>query len=730
MKMNFLKVINNNGTINQDVVNNITINGIGDLITFKEDNCWKIHNKIIDRNKECKEIDCLLNSSNKVIITALNGMGKTEIVKLYIDQFNKKYKKIHWLTFKVQNNIEQMILDNTFIPDIGYNDDNKVTIVMNYLNNLDSETLLVIDNLDGINIRENMENLFKLPCKIICTTQRRIKDFKYLTNVEFYTLPIISKEEGKLIFQAFYSQKITEEEFSIIYDLTKGHILAIKLLAKFAYSFDLNIENFIKLLKLNGFQLSVLDNQKLVNEGNIKRNFLNHIEKLYDISKNIKDYSKEEKIILSILAILPYNNISESLLKQYVDIKKGFNKTIESLYEKGWIDININNENKRSVSMHPLISEIMKRRIDISFETCKVMIGFFTSHRLDSSKNILQFRKIHLNNAIAVANYFIKSKKVDYEVMVKLTEKIAFSYYNMVYSNYDLAVLWFCFSFYFAKRSSSLEYEVKATYNLGNALEDRGNYETSISLLMRALLLSKIPKINKFDEGQIYLSLGVSYGKLNQKQYWKKQFEFYNKALKYYSKENSNSKNDLKEIEKCEGIAISKHDLASFYREQGNILKAIDYHKSSISLLNDNIDSISEDAKLRLTLCYNSYAQTLIKYYKNTNNQELLPQILECINQAFFIQKNNTNLDNPDVANIYLSYSDFYYLINNMSRALDYCLKSLEINLKILKYNHPTIIKNFKKLKNIYKIEKTNLDFNSWLDQKISNKEDIYYEHY
>ena len=127
------------------------------------------------RENELNELHELLSEHNKVFVSGIAGIGKSEFVKAYAAAHSKDYTNI--LYFNYRGSLQNLIADMDFADDMASEDEQARFKKHNrFLRSLKEDTLLIIDNFNTTATDEPvLDVLMKYNCRIIFTTRSRFE---------------------------------------------------------------------------------------------------------------------------------------------------------------------------------------------------------------------------------------------------------------------------------------------------------------------------------------------------------------------------------------------------------------------------------------------------------------------------------------------------------------------------------------------------------------------------
>lgn len=208
------------------------------LIDLKEKNKLK---KVIGREKEVQRIINIMGKkeNSDCIVLSEQSVGKTTLINKIIEmssnkEYNKNIKNYNF--FKL--NKKEFLLNLKFKHDF----DLRINNIVNFLNNLEKESVLFIDDLDILlnqfsDIKDSLSLIFSNnKIKLLATSS--IKNFNKLkkemsldTYLTSYILKELPYEETlevlkikKIEFETYHNKKVSNEILEYIYEVSKKYL--------------------------------------------------------------------------------------------------------------------------------------------------------------------------------------------------------------------------------------------------------------------------------------------------------------------------------------------------------------------------------------------------------------------------------------------------------------------------------------------------------------------------
>lgn len=378
----------------------------------------------LGRVSKIDEIEkALLDSDRMVLLYGMGGIGKTEICRHMFERYLKGtgiVKKLGWIAY--QDTLKgsfwkQFLMLNTTEKrqDSGQDDsaDQESTLDLNneedywdaakkLLNEMGRELLLMIDNANKITQQEILL-LEQLNCRLLLTARSA------LDRAVCVDVGQLEREDCKKLYRIHSgdtsaSDKIIED----IIALAAKHTLLIELLAKLQYATGRSAEEMYLLLCEKGFDLSdiqenisYLYNPEINQEKGYDRQFIEHVEMLFDISGICA--KREEMEILQFFSLsFAGCPVPMRTVQKWMELPN-FNPMNVLVKEGG---LNRGNKNGvQTVEMHPLVSAAVCRmakpeegRVNVWLKNMADDIRIKDDETLVDKSEILSFTRAIITN--------------------------------------------------------------------------------------------------------------------------------------------------------------------------------------------------------------------------------------------------------------------------------------------------------------------------------------------
>lgn len=325
------------------------------------------------RKKELQTLSEMLEAHDKIFISGIGGIGKSEFVKKFIKDKKSKFTNILFLTFS--ENLKNTIAYINFKGDRSDETiENLYSRHLDYLRTMGSDTLIIIDNFDIFPDDDlNFNDILELSCKIIFTTRTHLEnDFDVL---EIRNIDIDSFFEMAEQLEVKYADKeVLREIFSALHEHTLACELILRLMKKSTYSAD----ELLKKIRTEHVSLDISD--KIRKEKSAT--YYEHIHQLFRLFA----LTDEQKNVMRLLSLIPVSGITDRYFMQLTDLKNM--NEVNELNEIGLV-----NYEDHLITVHPLISEAAAADFSPDMDNIKnfldTLIGEFQYH-LYSERNIMR----------------------------------------------------------------------------------------------------------------------------------------------------------------------------------------------------------------------------------------------------------------------------------------------------------------------------------------------------
>ncbi|MDP8033789.1 DUF1704 domain-containing protein [Pasteurella atlantica] len=636
---------------------------------------------LLGRKEKLDEIDTVLMGSKKlVILSGIEGIGKTTISLAYCNtsNFMEKYHHIAWVT--VNDNLQSDLMHQLSNKKTGFEYSADLDLEKNFYNlktslsMLEGKNLLIIDNVNDSRQLMNIKSMLEsLRWNILITSKAEFDE------CEIIHLDTLNFQDCKKLFLEYYKKKDSSDEvLKLIFKEINYHTLFIILLAKALNKHPLSN---MKGIKNNQDARYFLTEQLLKNKISIsnpslisaENNLLGHLMALFDL----ESLSPNEQKYLVYFSVLPYSDISINDLLKIFQIKEenlvDFINILNDLVIKGLLtQNNLENEIDMVIAYkcHPLIQEVVREKLDISAKNLNDLLQFFINkieirpdtNWIESKPYMTYIDEIIIN----IKEYNFNYAKLLREY-ARLLEKFSLFEKAIKCAEDSLALM--------EVDKSCDQLEIAKTYMVvGNCYSRNGYFNQGLEKQLKTKdLIDKLENHPNIELGRLYILLMINYRDLAE----------YDMSVKYARKAISILKQD-KEME-------SQLELARAYD-----LLGFTYSKWGLKLNDNN--------KYRLALFY-----------------RLL---------GFRIRRKYLAEEHPYYGGSLNNIGKMYLQLNKLNKASKYHKKSLDNKVKNYGEYHPSTAFAYNNLSRIY-LQKKDFDIAmKYCDQASQCIEGKLHEHH
>lgn len=319
---------------------------------------WQPSKNCIGRKNEIKEIKRRLDKDGYVFIKGIGGLGKSEVAKLFAEQYKDEYHTVQFCKFS--DNLKSVVAT---MPINGINErnyenaDELVKEKNKVLHSADNKTLIIVDNFNVTYddfLREFLPSDNK-SFKVIFTTRCTMAAEYYESKT--YDLPKLSLDECKKLFFAHLSSPVNDKDGYIVEELVKYvdyNTLIIVLMAIAVRKSGLTLSEM----------LSSLEEQKVdsietefFHEYDFSSDEINEYNKIYahlTTIFSISGLTDSQKEILKNATLISLNGIGVNEFVENCGSSKINKESVEDVVALGWLD----KDGNEVISMHPIISDM------------------------------------------------------------------------------------------------------------------------------------------------------------------------------------------------------------------------------------------------------------------------------------------------------------------------------------------------------------------------------------
>lgn len=316
----------------------------------------------IGRGSELKECHAMLIKERIVFVSGVAGIGKSEFIKKYAAQFQKKYRNILYFfyTGSLQDSITKMIFSS---DQAEWSEEKRFQAHWDSFRDLEADTLVILDGFDVPPEEEPLLTDFaQLSFRLLVSTRCRQDRYSSLE-----LAPLQGADEMRSLFAAYCSFS-PEEESTVdqIIQTVHGHTMTIILAALTMKAVGFTSEELLAELKKSSFDIPEQEEVELYKDGLWQEDILRlHLRKLL----RLHHFTDAQKYILQCISLFPLYGIRKRKLKRLLDLDSL--KQVTRLIKLGFLQMNPDGS---IVSMHPLIREIIAVELCPTLTSCAPLI--------------------------------------------------------------------------------------------------------------------------------------------------------------------------------------------------------------------------------------------------------------------------------------------------------------------------------------------------------------------
>lgn len=514
------------------------------------------------RDKELSELHELLNNQSKIFINGIAGIGKSEFVKAYADEYKKSYTNILYFTYN--SGLQSMIADMDFADDL-LNDDEQIRFKKHnrFLRSLKKDTLIIIDNFNISASKEPLiDVLMKYNCRIVFTTRSRF-EIGYT-----YELSEIKSMDTLIELSSKFYSKVENERDTItsIIETIHRHTLSVEMSARLLQKGLLEPNEILHKLSECHVNPDTSDKISITKDGtNIKATYYSHIQTLFSLFL----LDENMQFIIRCMTFIPLDGIRARLFAKWLALPDL--NAVNDLIELGFIQ---NNEADK-ISLHPLVQEIAVADLKPSVSNCKIMMQSLQQVCLRHGEDISYSRLLFY----IIENIISTSVKDNTAFYIRFLED-AFSYMEKYKYEFGMRIIVSELDRYqesFSVNDTALLYDCQSAIEamFGTSLK------TAIGLSRKAVEAC-VPEENLHLAANLHMNLGYYYhmnGDLNSARLYME------KGMAFMGEFNQLN-ND---------IIIMLHNYANLMSDCGEPLKAVRAMKKCAEMIKQNHTDMCSD---------------------------------------------------------------------------------------------------------------------------------------
>lgn len=628
----------------------------------------------IGRDAQLQEIADRLKHTDKLFISGMGGMGKSELVKQYAHSYQDAYDAV---IFAVCNtDLESMILDDSMLP-IGnvqqWPDEKAQEYYTRKLNELkklcNKRILIIVDNFNDLQ-DEALNALLRLNCKMLFTTRCDVTEYNY----EQMELGTMAEEYVWDIFRTWYGRQPVDEERMYarqIIDLYLGHTMAVELIAKQMKASHISPKQMLDKLGTGGFRIGGRERVIHAKDGmHPKLNIHDHIRRLFDVS----ELNDEQIYILANLSLMPPSGVSAEMFHDWCQLD-GY-EDINELAESGWLR---QDPDADLISLHPVIADVMLGNASKIITCSNSLLYSFTHSISDASFSEVDAKK--RNNLFELATHICRklpltnSQQIDFIC----ASAYAFSGYGAI----DLFVLLLkqALELHELSVDNNISQEANIYFVLGHLFSELSDYVSAKEMYTASLnrYLQAYGKNSTFT-ADAYNCIGISCSDLTQ---FEDAEQYYLTAMDIWRGLYGETSSD---------VADAYNNLGLLYSKLGYYEKAEQHYLKAIHIRQQLHDDHHRDTPV-------TYCNLACLY----NDQGIWEKAEEFHKYALRIRIALYGYRHHDTATSYNNLGSLYSDMGMWEKAEDCFLKALDIMESIYRTGHSRIAATYCNLGLMYR---------------------------
>ena len=312
--------------------------------------------KFVGRAKELTELHEGIKEKRKVFISGFGGIGKSELVKKYINIYGKDYDSISFVKYTGTGSLLDDLKTIKIKGDIESHD--KMDVLAGLCN---ERTLIILDNFDVPTEGDHgLNTLLKMNCSLIVTTRTDFSDIS--SDIYFINISGLSDNELFCIFENITSNTISEKdknELAPLLELGKECTFFFAYLSKLVKAGGYAIKDIAKKI-LGGLKNLVKTQRVLVPKDDIrvKMNIVVAMNALFEFS-DLSEFQIEMLYFVRTFSVLVLNR--NTLRESFVQIdEEKIDERMEALDEL--IEFGLINEDD-SIYMNDVLKDVIDAQL-------------------------------------------------------------------------------------------------------------------------------------------------------------------------------------------------------------------------------------------------------------------------------------------------------------------------------------------------------------------------------
>lgn len=326
----------------------------------------KASDYFVGRNKELRKLKELLDEGHEVFVWGIPGIGKSELVYQYCEEYSDEYNNILYInsTGKLREDICTLqIIGAT--PDTG----DMFRDILFCLSRLREDTLLVIDNLNTLTRQEELcwKEVLECGCKLLVTTQYNMEEHGAHYHFELEEI----KDMRSLISLVKFISKNKNLSTNVLKRIIKTvhrHTTAVVLLGMLLQRDRHTTGEILRALNLR--KLKDFFGEKLF-FANKKDSFRGHLRTLFYLFR----FQGLEREVLKNMVLMPGSGVPLKYFEKWTALED--TDVVDGLVDQGMIQgesADDANGYQYLISLKPIIRELASEEFTPSIQNCATLI--------------------------------------------------------------------------------------------------------------------------------------------------------------------------------------------------------------------------------------------------------------------------------------------------------------------------------------------------------------------
>lgn len=636
------------------------------------------------------------------VLTGMGGIGKSALAMEFAIRNRSRYPSVQIVSSEFQNKFESVVLAIRFD---GLKDENEAPQEryqrrLKLLQQLNEQTLIIIDNADLAwkDIQQFYHSQLTMKFHLIITS--RLNDgFR-----KSFCLPVtaLSHDEQRKLFLDHCGEVPKNPESLILNEILhyiEGHTLLIELIAKTMYYESASFSEMLEWLHDKNTDHRFMENGEFKSVKKVIHNVLFRSK-----------LDEEQQNLLFQLTFLPVDGISRKLFLRRLCRNADSLNLLES---RSWVI----REDAR-IRIHPVIRDTVRDSMPIDWKTYSEFLRLLQTAMEQPFESPDEDDQISLCQLARGIGESLVGSLIPLELWDCL---YTIAGYCKASCQYQTALLLYELLCPVEENSDDRDNRIELHLEIGRLYQRLADYNKAIAHYQKALEMT----LQDDDQrGSCYNSLAVIYRKNAE---YEKALEYFKAALRCYTRDNliATAKNDLgvvymnlgsrkadpeeskadyQQAKECyedslilreklgadpRDLAFSHHNIGSALYRLGLYEQALEEHTKALNLRRDN-----HLQKPDIAASLNWIGNDLMGLGK-------MPEAKDRLDESLNIRKQILGERHPDLAWTFISLSQWYEKMGDLSRAIQLAQETYDIRNEQLRPDHPYTIEARARLNNL-----------------------------